>query len=219
MARIKLEPDSNGEDEFDNIFLRSTSPVPKRTRVHHPRSTPRVKVSTQPLNRTRRPPTATRGETGEQSEETIGSSSSTLSHSSSQPPHLPFEPSYDPPSPPRPQLSKPPKSRIARPPPSPQLSKMSISNFLSTLPLTSLHPLLYPILVKLGCTTPLDLLGLADQSILGSQTRAKFWQVVGREIDKEGEGGGLTGWQRVVLEEGLKAVWEDQERVRGPKGD
>ncbi|BGP21635.1 hypothetical protein JCM10295v2_000510 [Rhodotorula toruloides] len=75
-----------------------------------------------------------------------------------------------------------------------------ISSFLSSLPLPSLARLT-PHFHALGCSSPSDLLVLADQS-RGVKAREKVLDRVGK-MDE-----GLSEWERIVLEEELEAGWK-----------
>ncbi|BGP28824.1 hypothetical protein JCM10296v2_000560 [Rhodotorula toruloides] len=75
-----------------------------------------------------------------------------------------------------------------------------ISTFLSSLPLPSLTRLT-PHFHALGCRSPSDLLVLADQS-RGVKAREKVLERVGK-MD-----GGLSEWEKIVLEEELEAGWK-----------
>ncbi|BGP04753.1 hypothetical protein OF846_000204 [Rhodotorula toruloides] len=84
------------------------------------------------------------------------------------------------------------------PPPLPS-AVPDISTFLSSLPLPSLTRLT-PHFHALGCRSPSDLLVLADQS-RGVKAREKVLERVGK-MD-----GGLSEWEKIVLEEELEAGW------------
>ncbi|BGO96608.1 Actin cytoskeleton-regulatory complex protein pan1 [Rhodotorula toruloides ATCC 204091] len=87
----------------------------------------------------------------------------------------------------------------ARDPPIPS-AVPDISTFLSSLPLPSLTRLT-PHFHALGCRSPSDLLVLADQS-RGVKAREKVLERVGK-MD-----GGLSEWEKIVLEEELEAGWK-----------
>lgn len=53
----------------------------------------------------------------------------------------------------------------------------------------------------MGCITGVDLLALADDSEVGKGSRKLLLDLVGEENQE-----GMSRWQRVMLEEGLKSV-------------
>ncbi|BGP36690.1 hypothetical protein JCM10449v2_000591 [Rhodotorula kratochvilovae] len=102
----------------------------------------------------------------------------------------------------------------ARAPPSPSstcprlpASCPTVSAFLLSLPLPSLSRL-PPLFHGLGLCTSSDLLQLASPAASAVRARGKVLERVDRmdRATREGEGG-LTAWERIVLEEELEEVW------------
>lgn len=91
-------------------------------------------------------------------------------------------------------------SRLSAKDPSLSSAVPDISTFLASLPLPALTRLT-PHFHALGCRSPSDLLVLADQS-RGVKAREKVLDRVGK-MD-----GGLSEWERIVLEEELEAGWK-----------
>lgn len=90
----------------------------------------------------------------------------------------------------------------------------SVATFLSSLPLPSLSRLT-PIFSGLGLSSPSDLLQLSNGASEGARrARGRVLERVGgvdRELRAKGggeEGGGLTPWERIVLEEELEEGWK-----------
>ncbi|GAA6047192.1 hypothetical protein JCM3770_006944 [Rhodotorula araucariae] len=104
----------------------------------------------------------------------------------------------------------------ARAPPSPTTASPrepsslcpSVSTFLLSLALPSLSRLA-PLFHGLGLCTPPDLVQLASPSASAARARAKVLDRVDRmdRATRGQEAGGLSTWERIVLEEELAEVW------------
>ena len=97
----------------------------------------------------------------------------------------------------------------------------TLSHFLTTLPIPLTH--LTPIFASLGCSTSADLLALASPTTAGQRARTIMLDVVSREVGQQKqkragadavsaesavEQEGLSRWERIVLEEELRAGWK-----------
>ncbi|BGP44766.1 hypothetical protein JCM10450v2_000580 [Rhodotorula kratochvilovae] len=100
-----------------------------------------------------------------------------------------------------------PASASPRLPSSSSSSVPTVSTFLLSLPLPSLSRL-PPLFHGLGLCTSSDLLQLASPAASAVRARGKVLERVDRmdRATREGEGG-LTAWERIVLEEELEEVW------------
>lgn len=78
----------------------------------------------------------------------------------------------------------------------------SIASFLASLPLPLLR--LLPAFDALGCTSPADLVALADDSAVGRKARKALLDGVAAEVS-------VSRWERMVLEEGLRVVRGEQD--------
>lgn len=89
----------------------------------------------------------------------------------------------------------------------------SLSHFLTTLPISLTH--LTPIFASFGCTTPADLLALASPTEAGVRARSLMLDLVSKKVAQQKssarrtgmEEQGLSTWERIVLEEELRAGW------------
>ncbi|KAM0755566.1 hypothetical protein T439DRAFT_344678 [Meredithblackwellia eburnea MCA 4105] len=76
---------------------------------------------------------------------------------------------------------------------------MAVATFLSSLPLPLSR--LHPAFVQIGCTTTSNLMAIADDSIVGRKIRRNLFDLLEQEAD-----GGLSRFERLVLEQGLAVV-------------